>query len=230
MAKRKSSQPEPQAGALFGDLSVTESLERRETVEAPPDDSLAKILDDLRRSPVCGACKPGMPIVFGLGPERADLMVIGEGPGIDDIPSEQPFQGQAGLLLTRMLDAIGLGRGEVYICNVIKCVPPGERNFSVEEVEDCRPFLLRQILAVRPRAIIAFGALAAQTLLRSKKTISDLRGNLYTLHLNDREIGLVPAFNPAYLLRVPEKKREAWEDLKLVRDYLKSTVKMEDRE
>src|SRR5919204_3271563 len=155
-----------------------------------------------------------MPIVFGLGPERAELMLIGEGPGIDDIPSEQPFQGQAGLLLTRMLEAIGVSRAECYICNVIKCIPPGERNFSAEEIEDCRPFLLRQILAVGPRAVIAFGALAAQTLLRSKKTISELRGKLYTLRLNGREVALVPTFNPAYLLRVADKKREAWEDLK----------------
>jgi len=221
MTKRKSSKPEPAEGALFGDLSVTESLEHSESVAAPPDDSLAKILEDVRHSHLCGACKPGMPIVFGAGPAPAELMIIGEGPGIDDIPSEQPFQGQAGLLLTRMLASIGVARAEVYIANVIKCVPPGERNFSVEEIEDCRPLLLRQILAVSPRVIIAFGALAAQTLLRSKKTISDLRGHLYTLRLNGREIALVPSFNPAYLLRVPEKKREAWEDLKLVRDYLR---------
>ncbi|MCI0664248.1 MAG: uracil-DNA glycosylase [Acidobacteria bacterium] len=101
-------------------------------------------------------------------------------------------------------------------------MPAGERNFSLEEIEDCRPILLRQILAVNPRIILAFGALAAQTLLRSKKTISDLRGQLYTLRLNDREIALVPIFNPAYLLRVPEKKREAWEDLKLAREILRS--------
>lgn len=152
-------------------------------------------------------------------------MIIGEGPGIDDIPSEQPFQGQAGLLLTRMLAAINLSRAECYICNVIKCVPPGERNFTVEEIEDCRPLLLRQILAVKPRVIIAFGALAAQTLLRSKKTISDLRGQRYTLHLNDHAIALIPSFNPAYLLRVPDKKREAWEDLKLVREALQEAAK-----
>ena len=163
-----------------------------------------------------------MPIVFGVGPERAELMLIGEGPGIDDIKSERPFEGQAGVLLTRMLAAIDVARSECYICNVIKCVPPGERNFSPEEIEDCRPFLLRQILAVRPRLIVAFGALAAQTLLRSKKTISDLRGASYPLRINDYEVVLVPTFNPAYLLRVAEKKREAWEDLKLVRQILVS--------
>jgi len=221
MTKRKSPQPEPHEGSLFGDLSITESRAHSETIEVPPNDSLEKILADLRGSHVCGVCKQGMPIVFGIGPAGAELMLIGEGPGIDDIPSEQPFQGQAGTLLTKMLAAINVARSEAYICNVIKCIPPGERNFSVEEIEDCRPLLLRQILAVSPRLILAFGALAAQTLLRSKKTISELRGQLYTLRLNDREIAVVPTFNPAYLLRVAEKKREAWEDLKRVRDHLK---------
>ena len=222
MPKRREPLPEPREESLFGDLSITESRERRETVEVPPGDSLEKILADVKGSQFCGACKTGMPIVFGMGPPRADLMIIGEGPGIDDVPSGMPFQGPAGQLLTRMLAAIGVGQAECYICNVIKCVPPGERNFPAEEVEDCRPLLLRQVLAVGPRAIIAFGALAAQTLLRSKKPISGLRGQLYTLRLNDREIAVIPSFNPAYLLpgRAPEKKREAWEDLKLARDFL----------
>ncbi|HWQ36085.1 MAG TPA: uracil-DNA glycosylase [Blastocatellia bacterium] len=206
---------------LFGDLSTTETLEHAETIAVPPDDSLEKIQSDLRHTHTCGVCRDGMPIVFGIGPTRAEVMLIGEGPGVDDIKSEQPFQGQAGLLLTRMLAAIGLSRAECYICNVIKCIPPGERNFSVEEIEDCRPILLRQILAVSPRLIVAFGALAAQTLLRSKKTISELRGQRYTLRLNEHEIAVVPTFNPAYLLRVAEKKREAWEDLKIVRDFLR---------
>lgn len=119
-----------------------------------------------------------------------------------------------------MLAAINLARQECYLCNVIKCIPPGERNFSVEEIEDCRPLLLRQILAVQPRVIVALGTLAAQTLLRSKKTISELRGRSYALRLNESEMSIVPTFNPAYLLRVAEKKREAWEDLKLVRTLL----------
>lgn len=208
-------------GGLFGDLSAAEPTECRESIIVPPDDSLALIEADVRTSHKCGACKPGMPVVFGIGPARSELMLIGEGPGIDDVKTEAPFQGQAGVLLTKMLAAIDVARSECYICNVIKCIPPGERNFSVEEIEDCRPFLMRQILAVEPRLIIAFGGLAAQTLLRSKKTISDLRGRFYTLHLNEREIVVAPTFNPAYLLRVAEKKREAWEDLKRVREWMK---------
>ena len=223
MPGRRDNKSSGQEGLLFADLSITETLEHTETIAVPPDDSLDCILADLRQSHVCGVCQPGMPIVFGSGPAQANLMLIGEGPGVDDIKSEQPFQGQAGLLLTRMLAAIGLSRHEVYIANVIKCIPAGERNFSVEEIEDCRPILLRQILVVQPRVILAFGALAAQTLLRSKKTISELRGQGYTLRLNDQEIALLPSFNPAYLLRVPEKKREAWQDLKMVRDLLAAT-------
>jgi len=222
MAERRDQQSSSQPGLLFGELSNDEFGPRVESVEAPPDDSLARILADIKASPVCGACKAGMPVVFGEGPERAELMVIGEGPGVDDIHSELPFQGPAGLLLNRMLAAINLARAECYLCNVIKCVPPGERKFSVEEIEDCRPFLLRQILAVNPRVIIALGALAAQTLLRSKKTISELRGQVFRLRLNGREIPVLPTFNTAYLLRVAEKKREAWEDLKLTRELLNS--------
>jgi DNA polymerase len=206
---------------LFGDLSITETLAHAETIMAPPDDSLEKIQSDLRHTHTCGVCKDGRPIVFGTGPAKAEVMLIGEGPGVDDIKSEEPFQGQAGVLLVRMLAAIGLSRAECYIANVIKCIPPGERIFTVEEIEDCRPILMRQILAVSPRLIVAFGALAAQTLLRSRKTISELRGQRYTLRLNEHEIAVVPTFNPAYLLRVAEKKREAWEDLKTVRDFLR---------
>jgi DNA polymerase len=221
MKKRSDKQPGSQIEGLFGDISTSGPLVHSESIAVPLDDSLEKILADVKNSHSCGACKPGMPVVFGVGPPQARLMIIGEGPGVDDIQTEEPFQGPAGILLTRMLVAINVARSECYLCNVIKCVPPGERNFSVEEIEDCRPFLLRQILSINPQMIIALGALAAQTLLRSKKTISDLRGRMYTLRLNEREIALVPTFNPAYLLRVAEKKREAWEDLKLVRGGIK---------
>jgi DNA polymerase len=221
MKKRNDKQTGPQTGNLFGDISTSDPLVHTESIAVPPDDTLEKILADVKKSHSCGACKPGMPVVFGVGPDQAQLMIIGEGPGIDDIQTEEPFQGPAGILLTRMLAAINVARSECYLCNVIKCVPPGERNFSVEEIEDCRPFLLRQILTINPQTIIALGALAAQTLLRSKKTISDLRGRMYTLRLNEKDISLVPTFNPAYLLRVAEKKREAWEDLKLVREIVK---------
>jgi uracil-DNA glycosylase len=196
MAERNEPQSGAQPGLLFGDLSNDGAVTRVESIEVPSDDSLAKIMADVKASPVCGACKAGMPVVFGEGPSQAELMIIGEGPGVDDINSGLPFQGPAGMLLNKMLAAINLTRAECYLCNVIKCIPPGERKFSVEEIEDCRPFLLRQ-------------------------TISELRGQVFKLRLNDREMPVLPTFNPAYLLRVAEKKREAWEDLKLVRELLK---------
>jgi uracil-DNA glycosylase family 4 len=205
---------------LFGEGSAALLPQHRESVEAPPDDSLARVLEDVRSNHACGACAGGTPIIFGEGPARADLMVVGEGPGPDDATTGLPFSGPAGQLLNRMLDAIGSPRPGSYLCNVIKCIPPGERTFAVEEIEACRPLLLRQILAVGPRVIFAAGALAAQTLLRSRQSISDLRGRRYLLQLNGLEIDLVPSFNPAFLLRVPEKKREAWADLKLVRERL----------
>lgn len=215
MPKRKA---QPQDNFLFDELA--KPFEHTEQIEAPINDSLAQIQHDLAHSHRCGICQPGMPTVFGIGRAPTELMLIGEGPGIDDLQSGEPFSGQAGVLLNRMLAAINQARTSVYICNVIKCIPPGERNFSVEEIEDCRPLLLRQILVVQPQVILAFGALAAQTLLRSRKTISDLRGQQFAYHLNDLTATLIPTFNPAYLLRVAEKKREAWEDLKLVRSLL----------
>ena len=207
----------PQTPNLFGEAPANE---RVESIAVPAGDTLDRILADLKVSAKCGACKPGWPIVFGMGPSPSELMLIGEGAGVDDAATGLPFQGQAGVLLRRMMAAIEVRLEDCYVCNVIKCIPPGERNFSVEEIEDCRPFLLRQILAVRPRIIVAFGGLAAQTLLRSKKTITELRGERFTLRLNEQEMTVVPTFNPAYLLRVAEKKREAWADLKLVRSLL----------
>lgn len=208
----------PKENFLFDDFSA--SFEYAEQIAALSNDSLEQIQADVQTSHTCGVCKPGMPMVFGVGPAPCPLMLIGEGPGIDDIEAKQPFCGQAGILLNRMLAAINQARSTVYICNVIKCIPPGERNFSVEEIEDCRPILLRQILVVQPKVILAFGALAAQTLLRTRKTISELRGQQFHYRLNELEAILIPTFNPAYLLRVAEKKRESWEDLKLVRDLL----------
>lgn len=189
-------------------------------VEIPPGDSLDSILSELKASP-CGACKPGMPLIYGEGPVSPQLMLIGEGAGIDDVGPQRPFQGPSGVMLDRMMGSIGVAVRDCYTTNVIKCIPPRERNFSTEEVEACRPFLIRQIFAVRPKLIIAFGALAAQTLLRSKMSISNLRGHVYDLAINEHHMILVPTFNPAYLLRVPEKKREAWEDLKVVRELRK---------
>src|SRR5262249_20604284 len=157
-------------------------------------------------------------IVFGVGNPEADLMFAGEAPGGDEDIQGEPFVGRAGQLLTKIIEAIGLRRDDVYIANVIKCRPPGNRNPEPDEVEQCEPFLLRQIEIVKPKVIVALGKFAAQTLLRTLDPISRLRGRVYDY----RGAKLIPTFHPAYLLRNPASKREVWEDMKVVRSLLKS--------
>jgi uracil-DNA glycosylase family 4 len=159
-------------------------------------------------------------IVFGVGNPDADLMFVGEAPGADEDAQGIPFVGRAGQLLTKIIEAIGLTRDDVYIANVIKCRPPGNRNPEPDEVETCEPFLFRQIDLIKPKVIVALGKFGAQTLLRTLDPISRLRGRVYDY----RGAKLIPTFHPAYLLRNPSSKREVWEDMKLVRDLLKEEV------
>jgi uracil-DNA glycosylase len=156
-------------------------------------------------------------VVFGVGDANASLMIVGEAPGADEDQQGEPFVGKAGQLLTKIIEAIGLARSDVYIANVIKCRPPGNRNPEPPEVATCSPFLLRQVDIVSPKVIVALGTFAAQMLLASDTPISRLRGRV---HLFRGGIKLVPTFHPAYLLRSPDKKREVWEDMKLVRGLL----------
>ncbi len=156
-------------------------------------------------------------IVFGVGNPEADLMFVGEAPGADEDVQGIPFVGRAGQLLTRIIEAIDLKREDVYIANVIKCRPPGNRNPETDEVETCEPFLFRQIDIIKPKVIVALGKFAAQALLRTLDPISRLRGRVFTY----RGAKLVPTFHPAYLLRNPASKREVWEDMKLVKNLLK---------
>jgi uracil-DNA glycosylase len=155
-------------------------------------------------------------IVFGVGRPDADLMFVGEAPGQDEDVQGVPFVGRAGQLLTRIIEAIGLTREEVYIANVIKCRPPQNRNPERDEVASCEPFLFRQIDTVKPKVIVALGAFAARTLLGTDAPISRLRGQVHQC----RGVRLVPTFHPAYLLRSPDRKRDAWEDMKKVRELL----------
>jgi DNA polymerase len=155
-------------------------------------------------------------IVFGVGNPRARLMFIGEAPGRDEDLQGIPFVGRAGQLLTKMIEAIGLAREEVYIANVIKCRPPENRNPEPDEVASCRPFLFRQVEAIGPAVIVALGKFAAQALLDTEDPISRLRGRVYLCH----GAKLVPTFHPAYLLRSPDQKKEAWKDLKVARGLL----------
>ena len=151
-------------------------------------------------------------IVFGVGNPDARLMFVGEGPGADEDEKGEPFVGRAGQLLTQIIKAMGLERDDVYIANVVKCRPPGNRNPEPDEIDACSPFLQAQIASIRPTVIVALGKFAAQTLLKTETPISRLRGQF---HLRDG-IAVMPTFHPSYLLRNPAAKREVWEDMKMV--------------
>ena len=155
-------------------------------------------------------------VVNSTGHFDADLMFVGEAPGADEDVQGEPFVGRAGQLLTKIIEGIGLRREDVFIGNINRCRPPGNRAPEADETIVCKPFLLREIAVVRPRVIVVLGATAAQNLLETKVPIGRLRG-----HFHDyMGVKVMPTFHPAYLLRDPHKKREVWEDMKMVRDYL----------
>jgi DNA polymerase len=163
----------------------------------------------------CHRCRLGATrtnLVYGAGSSAARLVFVGEAPGGDEDQQGIPFVGEAGQLLTKIIQAMGFGREEVYICNVLKCRPPHNRNPQPDEIAECQPFLLRQLRAIGPEIIVALGTFAAQTLLRTKEPISRLRGVFHDYH----GIPLMPTFHPAYLLRNPAMKREVWEDMQKV--------------
>lgn len=206
---RPSDQAEP--------ISPTEPAEPLR-VYGSPADALAAIRDDLGID--CSRCKlhalGRKQVVFGVGNANADLMFVGEAPGADEDVQGEPFVGRAGQLLTKIIEAIGLKRDDVYIANVIKCRPPGNRNPEPDEVEQCEPFLFRQIDTVKPRVVVALGKFAAQCLLRTNEPITRIRGREFKY----RDAILMPTYHPAYLLRTPSAKREVWEDMKRVRAIL----------
>jgi uracil-DNA glycosylase family 4 len=181
-------------------------------------DTLAIIKADI--GPDCSRCKlhtlGRKQIVFGVGNPNADLMFVGEAPGADEDIQGEPFVGRAGQLLTKIIEAINLRREDVYIANVIKCRPPENRNPEPDEVEQCEPFLFRQIDVIKPKVIVALGKFAAQCLLKTADPISRIRGREYRY----RDAILMPTYHPAYLLRNPSSKREVWEDMKRVRELL----------
>jgi DNA polymerase len=167
----------------------------------------------------CKLCTLGRrQVVFGVGHPDARLMFVGEAPGEDEDKQGEPFVGRAGQLLTKIIEAIGLTRDQVYIANVIKCRPPGNRNPEPDEVAACEPFLFRQIHAIKPRVIVPLGKFAAQSLLKTTDPITRLRGREFQ-YLG---ASLIPTFHPAYLLRNPSAKRDVWEDMKKVRALLQS--------
>lgn len=181
-------------------------------------ETMAETLDMIQRDlGTCQRCKlhkGRKHIVFGAGNPGAKLVLVGEAPGYEEDIKGQPFVGQAGQLLTRILRAIGLTREDVYICNIIKCRPPGNRNPEPDEIAACIPFLRRQLRAIKPGLICAMGAFAAQTLLETDTPISQLRGRFHSYE----NASLLPTYHPAYLLRNPGKKRDVWEDMQKLQE------------
>lgn len=182
----------------------------------PPARSLAEVRERLGDCRRCKLCDGRTQIVFGVGDEQARLMFVGEGPGRDEDVQGEPFVGRAGQLLTKIIEAIGIRREQVYIANAVKCRPPDNRTPEPDEIATCQPFLRQQIAVVRPDIIVALGSVAARTLLGSTRGITALRGKFHQAGAYQ----VMPTFHPAYLLRNPAAKREVWEDMKLVRDAL----------
>ena len=183
-----------------------------------PRETLQEIRTDLGDCRRCKLAPLRQHIVFGSGSPQAELMFVGEAPGADEDEQGLPFVGRAGQLLTKIIEAIDMKREDVYICNILKCRPPENRNPESDEIAACEPFLIRQIAALKPKVICALGTFGAQTLLRTKEPISRLRGHF----IEYRGAKLMATFHPAYLLRNPNEKRKVWEDVQKMRDYLRS--------
>ena len=198
---------------------------RPEAGVADPVNALKLIREDLGDCTRCRLAQQGRKqIVFGVGNPKAELMFIGEAPGADEDQQGEPFVGRAGQLLTNMIKAMGLEREQVYIANIIKCRPPNNRMPERDECETCSPFLMRQIATIRPKVIVALGAVAAKTLLAMSDSMSNLRGRWYEFRpkgarSNDPDwtsARLAVTYHPAFLLRDPRQKKEAWKDLQMV--------------
>jgi DNA polymerase len=192
--------------------------------QVPPDWTGLKAM--VKNCRLCRLCETRTQTVFGAGPERAPLMVVGEGPGADEDAQGEPFVGRAGKLLDEMLRAIGRSRNEsdpdkaVYIANVVKCRPPGNREPAEDEAESCRPYLEQQLRLVKPRLIVALGRVAAQRLLVTDAALSKLRGAMHTW--GPEGTPLFVTYHPAYLLRSPGEKAKSWEDLKRIHRFLQA--------
>jgi uracil-DNA glycosylase len=181
--------------------------------ESDPAQGLLAIREDIGDCTRCRLSKQGRKqIVFGVGNPCAELMFIGEAPGADEDIQGEPFVGRAGQLLNNMIRAMGLRREDIYIANIIKCRPPGNRTPERDECETCSPFLMRQIATIKPKVLVALGAVAAKTLLAINAPMSELRGHWYDF----RGTKLAVTYHPAFLLRDPRQKKEAWKDLQMV--------------
>lgn len=194
----------------------------REPQEPLPDDkpaALQIIRNEIGDCTRCRLHEQRTNIVFGVGNVNADIMFVGEGPGADEDAQGEPFVGRAGQLLNNMIQAMGIKREDVYIANVVKCRPPGNRTPERDECDTCSPFLMKQIKVIQPKIIVALGAVAAKNLLQMNDTMTNLRGHIYDF----RDTKLVVTYHPAYLLRDPRQKGEAWKDLQMVMKHLGMT-------
>jgi len=239
--------PEPSAGAsqdplLHGQADGDDARTSRQheptaktpALERPPlqrtreraDASTGSAWDELRRTvkscTLCGLRAGCTQTVFGTGNTQADLLIIGEAPGADEDRQGEPFVGRAGQLLNAMLLAMGLKREQVFIANILKCRPPGNRDPSPQEAMQCAPFLLRQFELIRPRVILSAGRISAQNLLNTGIAVGKLRGRVHPF--GEQRIPLVVTYHPAYLLRSPEQKAKAWDDLQLVLSLLRGAT------
>ena len=200
------------AAAVIPEDDLT-AAPRPEAAATDPAQALRLIREDIGDCTRCKLHQQGRKqIVFGVGNPNADLMFIGEAPGADEDEKGEPFVGRSGQLLTNMIKAMGIEREDVYIANIIKCRPPGNRQPERDECETCSPFLMRQIATIKPKAIVALGAVAAKTLLAINSPMSELRGRWYDF----RGTKLAVTYHPAFLLRDPRQKKEAWKDLQMV--------------
>ncbi|MCL2877710.1 MAG: uracil-DNA glycosylase [Acidobacteria bacterium] len=186
--------------------------------EIASGEALETILGDMVNCKKCKLATTRTNLVFGSGNPHAELMFVGEAPGADEDAQGLPFVGRAGRLLTLIIESIGIRREDVYICNILKCRPPQNRDPEIDEIAACEGFLFRQIAAIQPKVIVALGSFGAQTLLRTTESIGKLRGRL----TNYRGVKLIATYHPAYLLRSPMEKRKVWEDMRLARNYLRA--------
>jgi uracil-DNA glycosylase family 4 len=177
-------------------------------------ENIREELGDCRR---CSLCETRRNLVFGEGNPNAKLVFVGEAPGESEDIQGIPFVGRAGQLLTRIIEAMGLKRKDVYICNILKCRPPGNRNPRPEEIKTCEPYLIQQLQSIQPKVICALGTFAAKTLLKTEMPISSLRGRFHTY----QGIELMPTYHPAYLLRNPGGKKLVWSDIQMVMEILR---------
>jgi DNA polymerase len=222
MAKRtapkrpKELEPPPPQDTLFGEITPKDeaSLPRS-------NETLEDIWNDIGDCTRCPLASGRTHIVNSEGNRKARLLFVGEAPGADEDASARPFVGRAGQLLNKIIEAIGMKREDVMIGNVNRCRPPQNRTPTLDEAKTCKPFLLREIAVVQPEVIVVLGNTAMKNLLDTKEGITKMRGQF----LDYKGIKVMPTFHPAYLLRDPSKKREAWEDMKKVRDYLDGKIK-----